>query len=205
MARAHATSNAAPVADHFTGRAADYSAASSSGVWNAWRAMERRAIWKLLRPVAGERILDAGCGAGYYTQHLLTSGAAVISTDLSTSMTRETSQRHQVPAFVCNLEQLPLRAEFDAVLCAGALEFCHDPAEAISGMARLISPEGRLILMLPAESFFGGMYRAYHARNGLTIKLFSKPWLKEIADASGMRLAEIAGAGFNHVARFVPA
>ncbi|MCC6546546.1 class I SAM-dependent methyltransferase [Candidatus Sumerlaeota bacterium] len=202
MPRVQATSTAAaPVADHFTGRAAQYSDASASGIWNAWRAMERRAIWRLLRPMAGERILDAGCGAGYYSRHLLACGVNVCSTDLSLSMARETARRLHVPAFVSNLEQLPISTTFDAVLCAGALEFCGDPAAAITGMARLIAPHGRLVLMLPADGLGGRFYRRYHARNGLDIKLFSRDWLSETARSSGMNLTQLAGAGFNHVAR----
>lgn len=204
MAPAHASSRA-PVADHFTDRASEYGSASSSGLWKAWRAMERRAIWRLLRPTAGERILDAGCGAGYYSEHLIASGAEVCATDLSASMTRETARRLHVPAFVSNLEHIPLTGKFDAVLCAGALEFCNDPVAAMIAMAALVAPQGRLVIMLPADGIGGKIYRCYHMRNGLAIKLFSAAWLREIATTIGMKLTETASAGFNHVARFVPA
>lgn len=188
--------------EHFSREAAAYDHASTTGLWAWWRGHERRAIWRLLRPSAGERILDAGCGAGYYSEHLLRSGAEVTATDLSPSMALQARRRLAVPAFAANLEQVALRGTFDAVLCAGALEFCPHPARAISRLAMLIDPgRGRLVLMLPSASVPGALYRQYHRGHGLEIRLFSRSWLQRLADARRLRVTGWGTIGFNHVVR----
>src|SRR5215467_6736685 len=47
---------------------------------------DRPAVLSLLPPVAGKRVLDAGCGPGVYTERLADMGAEVIGVDNSPRM-----------------------------------------------------------------------------------------------------------------------
>ncbi|MEQ8822315.1 MAG: class I SAM-dependent methyltransferase [Sumerlaeia bacterium] len=189
--------------DHFATEASDYAGRSDRGLWSWWRGRERSAIWRLLRPAAGERVLDAGSGAGYYSRSLIQSGAQVIACDYVPAMAAEVHARLGLPVFVADLQAVGLQPAFDAVLCAGALEFCADPETAIANLAVGLKPEAhaRLVLMLPAPSWLGLGYRAFHRRHGVGIQLFSQSRLRSAAGACGLRVAEWSAVGFNHVVR----
>lgn len=196
----HATADR--VVEHFSREAASYRHASDRGVWGWWRERERREIFRLLHPRRGESMLDAGCGAGYYTGHLLSSGVEVVAMDLSLPMLRQAKRQSDVPAFVGDIEKFTLLCRFDAVLCAGALEFCPHPVRAIRCMARLLGRRGsRLVLMLPADGVPGRLYRRFHARNKLAVRLFSRARIERIAATAGLRVSEWGSVGFNHVVR----
>lgn len=187
--------------NYFEREAEGYSAASKSGLWDWWRAKERAAIWKLLRPRRGESVLDAGCGAGYYSEHLLREGCRVTATDLSEGMVREAARRLGIPAFVGNLETLQTEERFDAVLCAGALEFVPKPGLAIASMARSVAPGGRLVLMLPHTGISARGYRMFHRRHGMEINLFNRTRLQKAATHADMRVTAWGSIGFNWVVR----
>lgn len=201
MAAAERPRLLAEVERHFSAEAASYTHASGSGLWDFWRKRERRAIMALLKPRPGEMIFDAGCGAGYYTEFLRLLRVNVVAADLSPAMVGEVHRRLGVPALVANLEELGMRGPFDAVLCAGALEFCPHPAKALQSMASLLSPTGRVVVMLPAEGIPGRLYRAFHRRHGFRIQLFSHARLQRMARRSGLEIDRISRIGFNHVVR----
>ncbi len=54
---------------------------------------ERPATLSLLPDVAGKKVLDAGCAAGWYTQWLLENGAEVTALDFSPNMIEMTQKR----------------------------------------------------------------------------------------------------------------
>jgi malonyl-CoA O-methyltransferase len=53
---------------------------------NALMEVEQASLLALLPPVAGRRVLDAGCGTGRYVQLLDALGARVVGIDLSAAM-----------------------------------------------------------------------------------------------------------------------
>lgn len=193
-----------PAYGHFNRRAGEYATASQRGLWAVWRRRECAAIFSLLQPGKGERILDAGCGAGYYAGELLALQVDTFATDVLHGMTRQLRQRlPQLPVFVGDLHRLPVRPVFDAVLSAGALEFCARPAVALRSLARCLRRGGRLVVMLPSQSLPGRLYRLYHRRNGLEIHLFTRSWLARAGRRVGLRLDAIRSVGFNFVVRYI--
>lgn len=189
------------VESHFSREAKRYQSASTSGLWDWWRGRERAAIFALLQPRPGETILDAGSGAGYYSEWLQRVGAKPVATDLSKAMVRQVRDRLRIPAFVANLESFRMKPIFPAVLCAGALEFCPHPGRAVRCLATGLAPGGRLVVMLPALSISGRLYREFHRRHGLRIQLFSRARIAKFAAAAGLRITAFSGIGFNHVVR----
>src|SRR5437660_10611316 len=61
--------------------AAEYAAAAETNAFNA--LYERPATLSLLPSLAGKRVLDAGCGPGWYAAELVRRGASVIGIDAS--------------------------------------------------------------------------------------------------------------------------
>ena len=97
--------------------------------------------------MAGERILEAGCGSGRFTEILLSTGARVVSFDHSDAA--EITQRAFGPkgALVCqaSIYEMPYRpASFDRVFCYGVLQHCPDVKGAFLALARMVKPGGSL-------------------------------------------------------------
>ncbi|MCB0218528.1 MAG: hypothetical protein KDH09_02435, partial [Chrysiogenetes bacterium] len=69
------------VESHFEAAAASYGERSASGLWARVRSRERAAVLELLAPRAGEGVIDAACGAGYYALALQERGCRVTGVD----------------------------------------------------------------------------------------------------------------------------
>ncbi|MEI6447677.1 MAG: class I SAM-dependent methyltransferase [Actinomycetes bacterium] len=92
--------------------------------------------------VAGQRILDLGCGAGWYTAELRSRGADVLPVDLDPG---ELALAGAPPdgALVADAADLPLPdASVDAVLCSNLLEHCSRAPVVIDEIARVLKPGG---------------------------------------------------------------
>lgn len=103
----------------------------------------------------GKVILDAGCGAGRFTDVMAEAGATVIACDLSSAVlacranaddpTDATPGRGDVAVLQADLLRLPLRERaFDAVHCAGVIQHTADPAAVMRALTRYVKPGGRL-------------------------------------------------------------
>ena len=71
--------------------AADYASGVDRAPYNA--LYERPAMMGLLPDVSGLRVLDAGCGSGWYAEQLLDRGAKVDAFDASESMVEYARRR----------------------------------------------------------------------------------------------------------------
>ena len=128
---------------------------------------EWRSDWKWQRiaphvELAGQRILDVGCGNGYYGWRMLGAGAAlVVGVDPTVLFVMQWLACRQFaggsPNFV-----LPLRAEdlppgpagFDTVFSMGVLYHRRDPLEHLGQLKGLLRARGTLVLeslVLPAD------------------------------------------------------
>jgi ubiquinone/menaquinone biosynthesis C-methylase UbiE len=106
--------------------AADY-VANEDNPFNAY--YEQPSVRALLPPLAGQRILDAGCGAGRATEWLTQQGAAPVGIDASAQMVRRARERFPGNSFVlANLAKpLPLEdASFDLVVASLSMHYLRD-------------------------------------------------------------------------------
>ena len=82
--------------------------------------------------LAGQIILEAGCGPGALTPFALETGATVVSFDLSNSVerARESVGANPRSLFVqASLFELPFKQEtFDKIFCFGVLQHTPDPS-----------------------------------------------------------------------------
>jgi len=99
--------------------------------------------------VAGQRVLDVGCGGGILSESMAALGANVTGVDLSEKALK-VAQLHllesgaQVSYRHVAVEQLA-RSEpgtFDVVTCMEVLEHVPDPASQVSACAQLLKPGG---------------------------------------------------------------
>lgn len=111
---------------------------------------ERPATLALLPEVAGQRVLDVGCGPGAYAEWLLDHGARVVALDVSPAMVTHAKQRTKGRADVrvADLGR-PLEfladASFDLVLAPLVLEYVRDWRAALRELHRVLVPGGVLV------------------------------------------------------------
>ncbi|UNK57609.1 bifunctional 2-polyprenyl-6-hydroxyphenol methylase/3-demethylubiquinol 3-O-methyltransferase UbiG [Pseudoxanthomonas daejeonensis] len=103
--------------------------------------------------LAGQRVLDVGCGGGLLSEALARAGAQVTALDLAPELvkvarlhTLESGVQvdYQVKAVEVLAAERP--GSFDAITCMEMLEHVPDPASIIAACATLLRPGGRLFL-----------------------------------------------------------
>jgi ubiquinone/menaquinone biosynthesis C-methylase UbiE len=114
------------------------------------REYERELIMDLLRPQAGDLILDAGCGTGVFTEEILEAGARVAGLDLSLPMVRRASEKLKGLPFVAALGDilhLPFPdASFDRVVSVTAMDFIADGRAATRELFRATRKGGTVLV-----------------------------------------------------------
>lgn len=109
-----------------------------------------RCLGGSLDVVTGKVVLEAGCGAGRFTELLLDAGARVVATDLSSAVEANYANcgtSHKYKYFVCqaDLRELPVAPRsFDVVLCLGVVQHTPQPEETIAALAGYVKPGGLL-------------------------------------------------------------
>jgi SAM-dependent methyltransferase len=114
------------------------------------RTRLERCLGSPLLSLRGQVVLEAGCGAGRFTEVLLAAGARVFACDLSRAVEANRANcGHWAGHFVCQADILDLpaaEAAFDLVLCIGVLQHTPDPEAAIRALAARVKPGGRLVV-----------------------------------------------------------
>ncbi|RSD17233.1 class I SAM-dependent methyltransferase [Amycolatopsis eburnea] len=124
-----------------------YAAENESSLMNAH--YERPAALALAGDVAGQRVLDAGCGSGPLFAALRERGAVVSGFDQSAGMVEQARRRlgDDADLRVADLaEPLPYPdGEFDLVTASLVLHYLRDWAPTLGELKRVLKPGGRLI------------------------------------------------------------
>jgi len=168
-----------------------------------------------LAKLAGQRVLDVGCGGGILSEAMARLGAGVTGIDLSEKALR-VAQLHLLESGLAvdyrlsSAEDLSNLNEekFDTVTCMELLEHVPDPASAVAACARLVKPGGHaffstinrnpksyLFAVLGAEYLLKLLPKGTH-----DYARFIKPselsrWCRD----AGLRPLELKGMTFNPV------
>lgn len=98
----------------------------------------------------GQTILEAGSGAGRFTEVLAGTGADILSFDLSTAVEANFTNNGRfanVLIFQADMSAIPVRRfSMDKVLCLGVLQHTPDPATSFRLLAECVRSGGELVI-----------------------------------------------------------
>ncbi|MFH2091769.1 MAG: methyltransferase domain-containing protein [Pseudomonadota bacterium] len=111
---------------------------------------ESELLLELLDPVAGETILDVGCGTGIFTRDVMACGPVMTGIDLSWPMLKKAVEKICAASFTgtcADMCSLPFPDQsFDKVFSMTAIEFVADAKKAIAELNRVTRKGGRIVL-----------------------------------------------------------
>ena len=129
--------------------AESYARHAEASAYNA--LYDRPAVLHLLGDVAGLRVLDAGCGPGFYAAELVARGAEVVGFDASPDMVR-LAERRVGPGGTFRAHDLGRPLDwlddevFDAALLALVIHHVDDRLGALRELYRVLRPGGVLVV-----------------------------------------------------------
>jgi arsenite methyltransferase len=114
----------------------------------------RRHVRDALAAASGERILDIGCGPGFYATELLDEvgrTGSIVAVDASPDMlalARQRCEGHDNVTFrEGTANALPVDdGDFDAALCVQVMEYVPDAPGAVAEIHRALRPGGRAVI-----------------------------------------------------------
>ena len=116
-------------------------------------------ILRHVQPAGAGRILDVGCGRGFYTRAIaaLYPQAAVVGVDSSKDyLTAATEQtRGMAVQFArADARSLPFASgEFDAIVCSEVLEHIVEDGAVLMELSRVLRGEGLLLISVPNRQY----------------------------------------------------
>ncbi len=124
---------------------------------SAYYEQPRRELMPFI-PLRARRILDIGCGAGALGRTLkeergVTEVVGVEITEEAANLARGVLDQ----VFLGNIETMELPhadGHFDCIVCADVLEHLIEPEAALRKLARVLAPQGVIVISVPNARFF---------------------------------------------------
>jgi 2-polyprenyl-3-methyl-5-hydroxy-6-metoxy-1,4-benzoquinol methylase len=109
----------------------------------------------LMKDVSNKKILDAGCGEGYFLSKIQSKKKSGIElSEKRVSLAKKLYPELNIQ--VADLKQLPFNDNsFDVIICSEVLEHVSNFKQALKEFKRCIKPDGCIILSFPNEPMVG--------------------------------------------------
>lgn len=100
--------------------------------------------------LSGQTVLEAGSGAGRFTEVLVATDATIISFDLSSAVDANylnNGQNENLLVVQASILNIPVRPRsMDKVICLGVIQHTPDPAQTFSCLANCVRPGGEIVI-----------------------------------------------------------
>ena len=165
-----------------------------------------------LKPLAGLRILDIGCGGGLISEPLARMGAKVTGIEpkeanIRAAITHAEPQGLGIDYRVATVEELAAAGEtFDAVVCLEVVEHVPDVAAFIKSCAAVVRPDGAMVLSTinrTLKSFALAIVGAEYVLRWLPVgthqweRFVTPAELERHVQAAGMKIGRTEGMVYN--------
>jgi 2-polyprenyl-6-hydroxyphenyl methylase/3-demethylubiquinone-9 3-methyltransferase len=166
-------------------------------------------------PLAGNKVLDVGCGGGILAEAMARHGAEVTGIDLSEKGLRVAELHLLESELVVRYEKAMAEeyaarhpGEFDVVTCMELLEHVPEPAGMVAACARLVRPGGKLFFSTINRNPKSYLFAVIGAEYVLQLlpkgthdyQRFIKPSeLTRWSRAAGLRADELIGMTYNPI------
>jgi glycosyltransferase involved in cell wall biosynthesis len=145
----------------------------------------------------GRRILEVGSGVGNQTQFFVDERERVIASDIEPHYLRELTSRFsakrqvRIASFnfpLSEADRADLDAErIDTIVCMNVLEHIEDHASTLRDFAKVLQPDGHLVLLVPAmKSLYGTLDKHLHH-----FRRYSQDELREVVTDAGFAIDNI--------------
>lgn len=139
---------------------------------------ERPAVISLLPYLTNTKVLDVGCGSGWYAEYLLNQGAKVTCFDVNEEFVNITQSRVGNRACVLNADLAqPLEfasdSEFDLVVCPLVMHYLKDWQGALCEFYRILQPQG--ILVFSTHHPFND-WKLFNREDYFAVELLEDEW-----------------------------
>jgi 2-polyprenyl-6-hydroxyphenyl methylase/3-demethylubiquinone-9 3-methyltransferase len=100
--------------------------------------------------LAGRRLLDVGCGTGWFAQRAVSHGARVAALDIGARLLAKTREKCDASLVAADACRLPFpNGAFDIVVSSECIEHTQEPLRAVAEMCRILKPGGSLVITVP--------------------------------------------------------
>ncbi|OUS11900.1 SAM-dependent methyltransferase [Gammaproteobacteria bacterium 53_120_T64] len=156
-------------------------------------------VVSLLAPVAGESILDLGCGDGQLAEYISAQGCLVSCVDASPSMVSAAKARG-LSAALANGNKLEFSNHFDAVFSNAALHWMLDPEAVLEGVYRALKAKGRFVAEMGGQGNISALLKAMTDvfSENKDFGTFNNPWFfpsesdyRRLLERTGFRVDSI--------------
>ncbi|HTU12922.1 MAG TPA: bifunctional 2-polyprenyl-6-hydroxyphenol methylase/3-demethylubiquinol 3-O-methyltransferase UbiG [Allosphingosinicella sp.] len=161
-----------------------------------------------LKPLAGRKAADVGCGAGLLAEPLARLGAAVTGLDaapenIAAARDHALGQGLEIDYRVGGAEALAGR--YDLVTSLEVIEHVADPPAFVAALAAAVADGGLLILSTPARTLWSKLLLVDLAEGLGQIPKGTHDWDKFVAPdelramviAAGLEVVDVTGLGFS--------
>ncbi len=155
--------------------------------------LTNNAVLNAIGPADGLKVVDAGCGEGYMARELASQGANVLGVDSSTNLiqaaTALANTDNASPQFrVGDVADLPIEnSTQDLVVCNHLLNDLPDPQGPIREFARILSPGGRIVILMLHPCFYNDRStRASSGNDELASSYFTQRKVSQQFDVDGI-------------------
>lgn len=115
----------------------------------------------LTEDLSGKRLLDAGCGTGWFSKAAVERKAHVVAMDLGERLLQKVREKCGAETAVGSVLAIPFPDNhFDVVISSEVIEHTTDPPKAIFEFARVLKPGGTLIVTTPNRLWYFSVFIA---------------------------------------------
>jgi len=160
----------------YDGKARKYAETVDTKPYNA--GYERPAVVSMLPPVTNAKVLDAGCGSGWYAEYLINQGAIVTAFDFNGEIVSLTRSRVGKRAKVLQADlaeplDFLLNGEFDAVPCPLVMHYLKDWLPVFREFHRILKPQ-RVLVFSTHHPFMD--WKFFNREDYFAVELLQDEW-----------------------------